>query len=307
MNIAIIGVGRFGTNYLQTLKSLNITPSWVCSRTQKSINLALEISEINTKTTTDYKHILKDKNTNTVIISTPGSTHYDIAKDALLAGKHILVEKPVCLSLEHVKELKQISEKNNLIFMVGHLHLFNPGIQKIKQDIDLFGKPRFVQMTHTGNGPVRFDMSAVWDFAPHFISIMNYLFDEFPINTFLQGESFINKENEDVFTLDLNYKNKTFATLFASWIHPLKQMKIIISGDRGYAVFDDYAENKLIYYFNNQEKIIQLEKKYPLSEQVKYFINCIENNKRLENNNAKQAVLVTEIIEKSLTNFKNTA
>lgn len=315
MNIALIGAGRFGINYLRSLNNISsINLSWVCSRKQSSIELALSKVKLKNqiKKTTDFSDILNDQLVDAVIIATPASTHFEICKKALLSDKHVLVEKPITLSLKEAEELTDISSKKKLILMVGHLHLFNPGIQKLKEDLDkgLFGNIKYIQTFQSGDGLIREDMSALWDFFPHIVSILLYLFNEVPVKIHAQGHSFIQTGIEDVVNMNLNFSNNIFSTSFASWIYPTKKMEIVIVCEKGYAVFNDcLSKDKLKYYFNdpannfggikdtNHNYIVQeFADTRPLSNQISYFIRCVTDG-QIHINGKEDILKVTKILE----------
>ena len=320
INVGVIGVGRWGLNYLRTLKSIkNASVGWICSSTKETLEKAIAETKIDAKTTVDYKDILKDDEIDAVIISSPASTHYRIARDSLLSGKNALVEKPVCLNSKDAADLLKISDKKKKILMAGHLHLFNPGIQRIKSDIKggLFGRINYISITHTGNGPVRDDMSALWDFFPHSVSILLYLLEENPIEISASGASFLNKGIEDVATMSMKFQGNIFAESMCSWRSPLKKMEAIVVGEKLYAVFDDYAkENKLLYCHSRPRmangkvitedrgcEAVKLNDSRPLAEQARHFLDCIENNKT-PINDGKAALRVTKIIESAQESLK---
>jgi len=313
INVGVIGVGRWGMNYLRALRSAkNASVRWICSSTKETLKKAIAETKLKARSTTSYKEILNDREVDAVIIATSASTHYGIAKDSLLSGKHALVEKPVCLNSKDAADLLKISNKKNKILMAGHLHLFNPGIQRIKSDMKagLFGRINYISITHTGNGPVRNDMSALWDFFPHSVSILLHFLEENPIEISASGASFLNKGIEDIATMNLKFQGNIFAESMCSWLSPLKRMEVIVAGEKLYAVFDDYAiENKLLYCRNRPKmkngkavtedngcEAVKITEAKPLAEQVKHFLYCIEN-KKIPINDGNAALKVTKIIE----------
>ena len=217
----------------------------------------------------------------------------------MTAGKNVLLEKPFSTSSKHAQELKKISLEKKVVLMVGHLHVFNPAIKKIKEDLKLFGKIRYIQMVQTGNGPIRKDVGSVWDFAPHFLSILDFLLENVPKKISYNGSSFFTINKDDVFSLNLDFEENIFASLFASWIHPEKQMKLIISAENGYVLFSDYDKNKLHYILNGNKQKIEIEECFPLTEQIRYFINCIDKNISPILNNVDKAISITKLIEKT--------
>ncbi len=314
LNIGIIGLGRWGTNYLRTLNEIEgITIRWVCSTKESTINESLSKVNlrISPKKTTDYRKVLKDKKIDAVIIASSGSTHYKIAANSLKSKKHVLVEKPVAFSSKEVAHLAQLSKKNKKILMAGHLHLYNPGIVRLKQDINkgVFGKIRCFYLSHFGNGPIRSDMSALWDFSPHSISILLYLVGENPLKINARGESYIRRGIKDVVTLNLTFSGNIFATATASWIYPLKEMRVIVAGEKKYAVFDDYAKEEKLKYFdaprpakgevelkNDRYYAQKISSSMPLTEEINHFVDCIIN-KRSPITDVNEILAVTRVIE----------
>jgi predicted dehydrogenase len=321
-NIGIIGVGRWGANYLRTLlNQKNAKVKWICSGTQSTINKAIKKVNPNysIKTTTNYKDILKDKEVDAVIIATPGSTHYKITKESLLSNKHVLVEKPFCMNSKHAEELAKISKKQKKILMVGHLHLFNPGIQKLSEDIKRgkFGKLNYIDLTHTGNGPIRSDMSALWDFLPHTVSILLYLTNDYPKEVSVIGKSFIKKGIEDIIVMNLKFSGNLFVTSLGSWLNPLKKMEVIVAGEQLYATFDDCAKVNKLKYHDNRPKVVngkaiiddkgiflvKFKDKKPLNEQVKYFLSGIEKGS-IKINNPIHSIKITKVLEAAQISLK---
>ena len=321
INLGIIGVGRFGVNYLRTLNDMgNANVLWICSKTQKTIDKVNESIglEPSIKKTTNYKDILNDKEVDAVAIATPGSTHFSLAKEALLSNKHVIVEKPLAFSLSEAKELVDLSNNKKKILMASHIHIYNPAIQKIKNDIKagLFGKINYIQYLHFGNGPIRKDMNALWDFFPHLASILLQLLGELPLSVSAYGASYLHKGIEDIVAMNLKFSNNTFVTGIGSWLYPLKKMQLVVMGEKLCAVFDDYAKNERLKYYNNVPRIVDGmavidDKGYnvqaightkPLTGQLKHFLNCIENNKipLSSGDEALNVVKVLECAQKSL-------
>lgn len=312
IKVGIIGVGRWGINYFRTFDEIdNVEVKWICSKSQETIKKALNgvtpKSKVNT--TVDYNKILNDKNVDAVAIASPASTHYKFAKEALNNGKHILVEKPVVLRAKEVQELIDISEKREKIFMVGHIYLYNPSIKKIKSDLekDIFGKINFINISHFGNGPIRKDINALWDFFPHSVSILLYLLKEYPLSVSANGAPYINKNIEDVAAMTIRFPNNIFAISTASWLYPLKKMEVVFAGEKMCAVFNDYAkEEKLKYYkpLSQEYFVPKIGNERPLTAQLKHFLDCVESNKK-PLTNGEEALKVTKVLEAAQKSLEN--
>src|SRR3989338_11059870 len=256
--IGIIGIGRFGINYLRAFNKLDgAQVSWICSRNKNNLDKIRNEMHLSAKATVDYKDILMDKDVDAVAIVTPAATHYKIAKEALLAGKHVIVEKPVTTSSKECGELIRISKRKNKVFMAAHIHRYNPGIQKLKEDIDSgkFGKINFIHYTHLGNGPVRTDINVLWDFFPHTLSICNYLFGEIPVSVSANGACFLQEKIEDIVAVNLRYKNGAYVTATGSWLYPFKRMDLVVSGEKLFAAFDEHAKKEKLKYYDNVPKM----------------------------------------------------
>ena len=310
INIAVIGTGRWGRNYIKTLDALpNASITWACSRNEETVKDALQGIKSRPMITINYKELLDDNNLNAVVIATDGATHYQIAKDALNAGKHVLSEKPLAFSSKKVEELAKLGFRNEKALIVSDIHRFNPGITKIKEDIKkgLFGKISYINIFHSGNGPIREDMSALWDFFPHSASIILNLLDETPISVTAHGKASINKKFEDIATANFTFRNGTFATTTGTWIYPIKKMEIAVAGEKKLAIFDDYAENEKLRYCNPGSydyENIKIGNEKPLTEQITHFLTCAEKNIIQKNNDAIKIARILESAEKSLKTGK---
>ncbi|MBS3176617.1 Gfo/Idh/MocA family oxidoreductase [Candidatus Woesearchaeota archaeon] len=289
IRIAILGLGRWGSNYLRTFQMLkNVEVTHVCTRKKSDAEKKIKTLgiEYSGKITTDYREILSNKSIDAVAIVTPGATHYQFAKKALQAKKHVLVEKPLTLSVEQAKELTKFAQRKKRILMVGHLHRYNPAIEIIKKDLKkgIIGKIQYIQTIGTGNGPIRSDTNVLWDFFPHDITILSYLLDSVPQEVNAQGAAYIKKNNEDVVTMNLQFPNNIFTISMASWLYPFKKREVIIVGETGYIVFDDYAKKEKVKYFkkesNEEYKSPEISDKKPLTEELKHFVECIVKKKK---------------------------
>jgi len=186
------------------------------------------------------------------------------------------------------------------------LHLFNPPIQRLKEDIKkgLFGKINYMHSFGSGNGPARQDMSALWDFFPHDVSIFLYLLDEMPLSVSADGASYLKKGIEDLVAMNIKFANNIFAHSVGTWLYPLKKRELILIGEKLRAAFDDYASNKLRYYDVGNNCITpQLSNSKPLTEQLRHFLNCIENNK-IPLTDGMEALKVTTVLEAAQKSLK---
>lgn len=323
LHFGIIGFGYWGPNYARVISSLpNAKLDWICDLDHKSLNVAKK-NFFEVRITDDYKNILRDKNVGSLIISTPTSTHALITKDVLNAGKHVLVEKPLANSFYEAKELVKVAKKRHLILLTGHTFLFHPAVSYLKEIIDKghLGNLLFFLSQRTNLGPIRSDVNALWDLAPHDISTILYLSGAKPISVSAVGSKYLRNEREDIVSVNLKLSNNIFANILVSWLAPVKARTLTIVGDRKMAVFDDVVSGDKVKIVN--KRIVKLTKgepipffkfkqlsnpknefftpkiksKEPLLSQVLNFIELIENQDYLPK--SKHALEVVNVLEKA--------
>ncbi|MBI3034098.1 Gfo/Idh/MocA family oxidoreductase [Candidatus Woesearchaeota archaeon] len=319
INLAVVGAGRWGLNCIRAFSGFNdVDLSWVCSASVPSARSALGSVALKSAPmiTADFNSVLSDSKVDAVAIITPGSTHYPLSKKALNAGKSVFVEKPAAFRSRDVLELVKLAEKKKLVFAVSDIHRFNPGIIRLNGDLKggLFGKLDYVSVFHAGNGPVRADMSALWDFFPHSASISMFLSGESPVKVSAAGGSFLKQGIEDVVTMKLSFKNSS-AFAFGSWLYPLKKMEVVVVGEKLYSVFDDYAKDKLNYsgspprlsagrfvVDDDGAKPVPVSGERPLTGMLRHFADCVKKGRQPINGGmpAVQVARVLESAQKSL-------
>jgi predicted dehydrogenase len=298
LNLGLIGLGYWGPNYVRTLGGISgCTITW-CSDLDES-NFGF-LSNMNIKTTNDYKEMLDDQTLDAVIVSTPTSTHYDIVRDVLESGKHVLVEKPITTSHKEAEELVGLAKEKGLVLMVGHTFLFNAGIRKVKEliDSDAIGGIVYMHSQRTGLGPIRNDVNVLWDLAPHDISIFLHILG-MPKRVIAKGRSFIKNNREDVVFLMMEFENGVIANAHVSWTDPYKIRSLTVVGSKKMVVFDDVS-NEHVKVFDkgiNYEAgdsygefkdivrdgdvtIPKIGSKAPLRAECEHFMDCIKNSKQ---------------------------
>jgi len=251
INIGLIGFGYWGPN---VAKNLFNNPEYnldtICDYDNERIEKAKSIYIEQVKYESDYRVLLEDKSIEAIAIAVETSGHYKIAKEALLAGKHIYVEKPFTSTLEEAKELNDLALELGLIVHVDHIMIFHPIIQKIKSLIDSgeLGDILYIEGIRLNLGQIKKDVSAMWDLAVHDLSIIDYLSDgKEPYYISSIGEKIYNPKESLVF-LSLRYKG-FIAHIQSSWISPLKERKVVVAGTKKMVVFDDMkiGEKLMIY------------------------------------------------------------
>ncbi|MCM8781182.1 MAG: Gfo/Idh/MocA family oxidoreductase [Candidatus Omnitrophica bacterium] len=327
VNIGIIGCGYWGSNLIRNFNSIkNVQILSVCDIDSKKLKPLKHRYNLR-KIYNNYRYMLKDIKLDAVVISTPAITHYRITKEALRQGKHVLVEKPMAVDSKQAIELIELSKKVKKTLMVGHTFLFNPAVNKIKEIIckgDL-GRLYYIHARRTNLGPIRFDVNALWDLAPHDVSIINYLLGSMPNEVSAEAIRFLPHKLEDVGFIILRYVNSIIAHIHVSWLDPKKVREMTIIGSRKMVVYDDtdidtpiriYDKNlmekryrKSYYTFKEFKSIVKngkcdkpkLDIQEPLMIECQHFIDCIINNKRplTDGYEGLNIIKVMEAIDKS--------
>lgn len=252
IRIAVIGCGHWGPNHLRVFSQVPGCQVVACSDLDPNRLAAIAEQYPAIPTCKDYHRLLSDASINAVVISTPTKTHYAIVKDALLAGKHVLCEKPLCTNSAQAAELVALAQQKNLILLVGHVFLFNPGIIKLKEFIRFrdTGRVYYLRALRTNLGPVRQDVNSVYDLATHDISIFNFLLDAIPETVSAVGGTFLQPDIEDVAFISLRYPEGVLANIQVSWLDPKKLREIVVVGDKKMLVWDELASPGPIHIYD---------------------------------------------------------
>jgi predicted dehydrogenase len=261
LKIAQLGCGYWGPNLLRNFQSLS--ECTVTHVVESSSERKKFIHSNFPKVSTELKleEILADDKIDAIVIATPAKFHFEQAKLALLAGKHVFVEKPLAQKVYEVEELQLISEKFKLICMVGHTFLFNPAVRFVKSMIENedLGKLYYIYSQRLNLGRIRSDVNALWNFAPHDVSIIQYWLNEIaPISISHRGSSFVQNGIEDVSFLNLTYPTGVMANIHVSWLDPNKTRKITIVGSKKMIIYDDLATNKIAVFDKGIDVVAKL-------------------------------------------------
>lgn len=258
MNIALIGHGYWGKNILRNLIENKQTGKiTVCDQDQEKLN-AISYPGFLIEKTTDTAAIIEHPQLDAVIIATPASTHFSLAKQALENGKHVLVEKPFCTNTAQAEELCRIAEAKGKVLMVDHIYLFNPVVRQLKEFIgeQANGKISYIDSTRINLGIYQKDTNVLWDLACHDVSIINHLLHEKPQTVRALGRTNPVHHIDDIVYLYLYYPSGVFAHINASWASPVKLRKMIIGGEKRMIIYDDIEPtNKLTIYDYDQKSL----------------------------------------------------
>jgi predicted dehydrogenase len=306
LSVAQIGVGYWGPGLLR-----NLVSSKRCS-VKTVVDLVEERRDyvkrlypgIQTTDVTDA--VFQDPDIGAVVIATPVATHFDLAITALKAGKHILVEKPLATSVAEVEEIAALARAKHLVAMVGHTFLFSPPVRYVRKLIDSgeVGDVCYIYSQRLNLGRIRSDVDALWNFAPHDISIVQYWLNEpTPLSVVRRGADYLQDAIDDVVFLNILYPNKVMANIHVSWLDPRRIRMMILVGTKKMVVYDDTAENKVALYdkgidrkaaagqamnptgqgapqfsYRSGDVILpQIDSQEPLRLEIDHFVDCILN------------------------------
>lgn len=252
LNVAIIGYGYWGPNLVRNFHGTpDCSVTWVLDLDhEKLAKVNRQYPQV--KTTKDYGDVLEDPTTNAVIIATPVNTHFDLARKALEAGKHVLLEKPMCASREEAEKLIECSLKAGRVLMVDHTYLYTPSVQMLRQYVEegKLGQLRYLDSTRINLGLFQTDVNVLWDLAPHDISICRHLFQERPLGVQAVGVSHTENKLENIAYLTLFYPGNKIAHFNCSWVSPVKIRQMLVGGDEKMIVFNDLEATEKIRIYD---------------------------------------------------------
>jgi predicted dehydrogenase len=251
LSIGLAGVGQWGPNLARNLSDLEgVQLAWLCDADPEKLQrYAGRFPDA--RTTVQFEDLLQDDGLAAVAIATPAVTHFDLARRALLAGKHVFVEKPLALSATFGEQLVALAEERGLVLMPGHLLLYHPGVAKLKELVDsgALGQLLYVYGNRQNLGQIRRDENALWSLGAHDLSVILHLVAEEPSEAWARGKSFLTPGVEDVVFCYLEFPSGTVAHMHLSWLDPHKIRRMTVVGDRTMAVFDDMElERKVTVY-----------------------------------------------------------
>lgn len=306
--IAVIGCGNWGRNLVRNFHNLGFLYA-ICDLNVDSLKDMQR--QYRVKVTNRFEDIFTDPFIDGVVISTPSHTHYQLAREALINGKHVYVEKPVATSSEQTLELYNLANDLGRVLMVGHLLLYHPAINRLRQLIQegYLGQVKSVASDRLNTNKLRPDKSVIWDLAPHDVSMLAYLIDQEP-EDIVSVIGYQSREDGlvDDAHLDLVFPNDVAGHIHISWVHPVKQVKLVVRGTERSAVIDDtQGENKLqIFKKDDMATPIEEYPEYmeiePLKLECQHFINCIRygHTPRSDGMNGYNVVKVLEAAERKM-------
>ncbi len=251
VQVGIVGLGYWGPKLARNFQGVNGVSVTMAADVRP--DRFGDIREIcpDAEITNDYRDLLNG-DLDAVVIATPAGTHYRLAREALLAGKHVLIEKPMAESSLQAEELVALAGQKNLRLMVGHTFMYNAAVEAMRRVMQSgeLGEIYYLNATRVNLGLLQRDINVMWDLAPHDLSIFGFILDEDPIKASAIGGVYISKASglQEVVYLTLRYRNDVIANLRVSWLDPIKERRITIVGSKKMLVYDDLGEHKVVIY-----------------------------------------------------------
>jgi UDP-2-acetamido-3-amino-2,3-dideoxy-glucuronate N-acetyltransferase len=316
--LAQLGCGYWGPNLLRNFSSLpGCSVKWVAEPSPQQRQF-VEQKYPQTKTTARWEEAVADPEVQAVVIATPAATHFAMTKQALLAGKDVFVEKPMAMRRAEGEELASLAAERQRILMVGHVLQYHPAIQKLNAMIHSgeLGKLQYIYSNRLNIGKIRTEENILWSFAPHDISVMLMLLGEFPASVCAHGGNYLHHDLPDVTMTTLTFGSGARGHIFVSWLHPHKEQRLVVVGDKKMVVFNDAAErDKLVSYAHQVEWIdrkpvakkaaaepITIAAEEPLKLECAHFLDCMATRKppRTDATEGLAVLTVLEACQKSL-------
>jgi predicted dehydrogenase len=296
IRVGVIGAGAWGLNHVRALVAepncqlaLVADPDPTCAARVRE--LAPSVA-----TVVDPEHVLVDPTIDAIVIASPAPTHASLAREALRAGKHVLVEKPLAMRLSDALELHRTAQASDRVGMVGHLMVFHPAVVKLRELLRSgeLGRLHYLHSTRVNLGRLRRDENTLWSFGPHDLSMIDYLFEQTPQSVAARGQSVLQEGIEDVVFLTLRYASGEMAHVHLSWLNPRKERRLTLVCSQKMVEFDDVAVDKLricdkgydrapsftqyaqyLTIRDGEVVIPQLSMQEPLQLQLQHFLSAI--------------------------------
>ena len=315
-SIGLIGLGYWGKNILRNLVELG-TLQLACDMDKGVIEERRKTYQ-DASFCTSVEDVLKDPGVKAVVIAASAATHHDLVKQALEAGKDVMVEKPLSLTAAEGEELIALAREKDRILMVGHILQYHPAVIRLKKlvrDGEL-GKIQYIYSNRLNIGKLRTEENILWSFAPHDISTILSLLGEEPVSVRAFGGDYLSKGIFDTTLTTLTFRGGVCGHIFVSWLHPYKEQKLIVVGSSAMVVFDDMSDEKLKLYHHKitwkdgkipvaakkDYEVVEIEKGEPLKMELQHFQQCVEDRStpRTDGGEGLRVLKILEAAEKSL-------
>ena len=252
VSVGVVGLGGWGKNLLRNFGALPGSDLRWCCDADEATRAAFAPAHPGARFTSSYDELLADPDLQAVVLATPVPTHFELARRAILAGKHVMVEKPMTWTGSEARELRDLVSGSGLVLMVDHLLRFHPGVEKLRELIDTgeLGDVRYVYGNRLNLGRIRPDENVLWSLGVHDISVVLHLIDAEPVEVWARGESYVQPGVEDVAFAYVRFASGQIGHLHLSWLDPHKMRKMTVIGSRKMAVFDDMEPDRKVTVYD---------------------------------------------------------
>jgi predicted dehydrogenase len=325
LGIAVIGCGYWGMNYVRIFNEL--VESRVVAVCDQSAERLKEVSRRfpGVYLTTQVDDAASQPGVDAVVVCTEATTHFNVTRRLLLAGRHVLVEKPLTTTTAEADKLIELAESNSAILMVGHTFVFNAGVRKVKEYVQNGGgRVYYLYARRTNLGPIRRDVNALWDLAPHDIAIFNFLLDGTPQWVSAVGGKVLRNCRDDVGFISLGYPENVLAHVHVSWADPDKAREVVVVKSDKRIVFNDLNGIEQVRVFEKGVSTVEqeplnygefrfeirdgdiisprIEPVEPLKHQCRHFLDCVRTGKRPISSGVegRDVVSVLEAVNRSI-------
>jgi predicted dehydrogenase len=322
----VIGCGYWGPNLIRNFSHLKGSDVLICSDLHEDRLAHMRSIYPKIETTTDYRRILARADVDAVVVATPPETHFRITTEALRAGKHVFVEKPLALSAADGARMVEEANKAGRVLLVGHTFVYTAAVNKIKEVIDSgeLGDIFYVSTTRVNLGIFQEHVNVVWDLAPHDVSILNYILDRMPESVATQASCCIRKSVEDVAFINVRYPGNILAHIHVSWLNPNKIRSTTVVGSKKMLVYDDISALEKIRIYDKGVTVtphydtfgeFQLSYRYgdiliprlddaePLKVACQHFLDCVEKRARPRSSGA-HGLEVVRVLEAAVASIR---
>tara|TARA_B100001964_G_C14160222_1_gene566306 strand:+ start:235 stop:1218 length:984 start_codon:yes stop_codon:yes gene_type:complete len=321
IKIGVVGAGYWGKNLIRNFNNLKALTA-ICDNDENILNSYQKTEYTHIEFFNNFKDFI-NSDIDAVVISTPAPTHGKLVDLSINNGKHIFVEKPLCLDVKEALKLKQKAHLKNIKIMVGHLLQYHPSFESLLKFIKKgkIGNLKYIYSNRLSLGKIRKEENALWSFGPHDVSMILEIVGFLPTEVFAKGSNYLGNGIVDTALSFLKFKNNVNSHIFISWLHPFKDQRLIVIGDKGMIAFNDkkIKDKKLLYFAHktqwknnipeiNEAKAIPIEydNEEPLKRECSAFIDYVYNNiePRTNIDEGIRVLRVLNALQKSINNEK---
>ena len=314
--VVVVGCGYWGRNLVRNFRALNALAG-VCDTDHAAASATAH--EAGVPVVGFDEALISD--VDALVIASPAAHHGELASRALASGKHVFVEKPLALDIQEATTVVELSERVGRVLMVGHLLQYHPGFLKLRSIVDAgeLGRVQYLYSNRVNLGRIRREEDILWSFAPHDISMILSLVRQDPEEVWATGAAYLHRSIADVTTTHMTFPGGERAHVFVSWLHPYKEQRLVVVGDRGMAVFDDGQpwDRKLQLFFHRIDwreglpepvravsQPIPVEEAEPLAVECRHFLDCVRDG-GTPRTDGHEALRVLRVLKAASTSMVN--